>query len=232
MGMIQYFDEDVDIDRFMQVARRVNFGESVNLMYVAATIYTKEPHAEVGLALFDSLQAAEASPYRLLSRAMFLAELPERRSELVEICKHIEQEHKESPQARIMALWVLALAGRPDLVKTAGASLNADFSDELNYWGAAEFLQYLNGSGDDRNTIFRVQRSVVAKYCPLQFDLGLMALAEGRKSVAKRYFQACVDTDIFAFIEHHFARGFLSRMRDTPDWPEWIETSDPETPSR
>jgi serine/threonine-protein kinase len=60
------------------------------------------------------------------------------------------------------------------------------------------------------------------KRCEAHFLIGLRHLAEGDRPGARTHFRRSADTRVFIYWDYMWARAFLARLEQDPDWPPWI----------
>lgn len=121
---------------------------------------------------------------------------------------------------------ILRLLGEPkaaqDFLLSTRSKLEAQPLDPE--WYAAE-LRYLCGEMDAEDLLQAAGRSL-DKRMIANYDIGLSALAEGERDLAKRHFGLARDAGLPPHHEWYWASAFLAQLENEPTWPSWITVKD------
>ena len=218
-SLIGLYDRLRQFEKLWPLAKQMDYDDTVLVQYTAAPLFAQLINPEHGLRSLEELNVDNNNPHCVVSRSHFIADIPERRSELPTLYDRVIKEHPDSSQARSLALSILALACDADrLTKEAEALLSSPLASQLNTWGMKESVLSLSGKWTEADL---AQHDSIFVRCTGYYHLGLRQLMEGDRAAAKVSFERCADTGVFTFFEYNWAKAYLSKMNADPDWPSW-----------
>ena len=88
-----------------------------------------------------------------------------------------------------------------------------------------ESNRYYHGDLTDEEFLAKAGAYSVPR-CHANFAVGLRQLANGNREMAKRHFEAALQTGRYRFLGWIWSRAFLQRMEADPAFPNWIPASD------
>ena len=160
-----------------------------------------------------------------LHKSLLLAELG-RLEEARLVCIDTFQKNMNDPTSSSLALSFIELLGDQASANTIIEGLRAQIEPHLkldqppaDYGEAA--LRYVLGDLDG-DTLMAATEGHPGRRCESAFMIGMRELGQGHRKAGQAAIQACLDTQVFPYIQHRFAEVILARMRKLDNWPAWI----------
>ncbi|MEW6250605.1 MAG: protein kinase [Planctomycetota bacterium] len=190
----------------------------------ATMIYAAGDPAEA-LRLIEPHCAAAPRYYPLaFLRALLLAELG-RLAEARQVCGELLARQRSHANALFLALGMAELLGDTEAARAAIADLAARRPEELTSEDSEGLtpgpaIAYFCGRLDGAGLLGASERP--APRCEYAFLIGLRELGAGHREAGLAALRISRDSQIFRFLEQHFAQVMLSRAAAEPRWPAWV----------
>ena len=201
----------------IETAQEFDWGDTVVIEYPASYIYETYEAAKA-LDEFTRLTVDADNPHAIISLAHILADLPERRGELVNMYEKLRE--SRPLQTRYRALCVLALAGEPKRLKDEATRLLKLSGEESSFWGINESLQILSSTRGHEEIMLKASSNINIG-CTVYHALGLACLARGDREQAQVNFEKSAQTGNVGFFEYNWSKAFLKKLEDR-NWRSWV----------
>ena len=161
-----------------------------------------------------------------LMRALLLVEL-DRAEEARDVCRGVvRRQAAHSTNAVVIAATTMELVGFRDEAEEAirglfGGAARRVTSEDAEGAYSALALAYFAGEEGAAGLLEGVDHSPGLR-CELSYLVGLRRLAAGEREEGLAALRACIDTQVFRFLEHRFAQVLLARAEADPAWPRWV----------
>ncbi len=219
-GSILLYDLLGEFEDSLEIANETDFGMTVSIEYVAAVVYANVDDPIEGMEILESLIVDESNPHFMISRAPFLAGIPDRRRELGKLHDQAVTACADSVQGKMRALSILALDQDLEAFDHHAMEILRDFdSAQLGDCGMREGLMIACGkwTEDDLEAI-----DDIITRCLAYHFLGLRRLAAGDRDNAKDAFEKCMNEGVWTLFEYSWSNAYLRRLNSDKSWPNWI----------
>ena len=169
-----------------------------------------------------------------LQRALLLAELGQLDQARAQ-CRETLRQHNAGASGTTISAGIMEMLGDPDAARDAVEDFERLHGEEVDHdaperGGVRPELDYLLGRLDDAGLIDAAQGHP-GWLCEYHFLIGTRKLGQGERDRAVAAFQACLDTQVFPYIQHRFAQVFLARAQADPQWPAWLSVANQALPA-
>jgi tetratricopeptide (TPR) repeat protein len=160
-------------------------------------------------------------------RPFILAELPDGPSRALEAyrenCELFERGYNV-----LFNQTTLLLLGKREEAKAASAELlkQPEQLIELDRHHTLRIVEYCAGILPEQEYL-QVGAGSRLGHCVDHFFVAFDRLSQGDRAGAREHFRDAVATEVFMFTEYQWARLFLKRMEQDPNWPPWIPLKEP-----
>jgi tetratricopeptide (TPR) repeat protein/predicted Ser/Thr protein kinase len=168
--------------------------------------------------------AARGSALAWIERGFILAEIPGRGDQAFAAFQEAEA-HAGPGSEGLCPPMILQLLGRSDAAEQASRKVRGDPTRVPPWYQGWYHREQAYQCGDiTEDDLLQAAGTCRPKQCEARFLIGLHHLAEGDREGAREHFQKCVDTRVFVYWDYKWARAFVDRLKQDPDWPRWTTT--------
>lgn len=209
---------DAEFLRASQSAR-----EDFNFLSAAALFGVGSP------GVVQLMRDAQARAKSAMVRADFectlgvilVAESASGREEAMKIFQDLRS--RDLPGAYYLSLLEIPLlAGHHDVARNAANEFLKSTRTE-NEWRWFKYpVQYYAGLLSDEELLRKAGPFGNAQ-CMAHFSIGMKSLALGEREKAKEHFRRTIATRQIGWYNCNLAKGYLMRMEQNPNWPDWIQ---------
>ncbi len=184
---------------------------------------------EAALHAIEPQRAAAPNYYPLaFQQALMLTELG-RRDEAYRVCRDTLERHRTHANAVFIAIVMAEWLGEHEAAAGAIAALAARDSAELTSEDGeggtpGPAIEYLAGRLDAAG-LLAAAGGVPGPRCEFAFLIALRELGRGNRAAGLAYLESCRDSQIFRFLEQHFAQVLLHRAAQDTSWPRWLSAA-------
>jgi tetratricopeptide (TPR) repeat protein len=185
----------------------------------AVMLYRRGEFAKALEVAEERSRSRAAGPTDRIERGLIVTELPDGNARARAAFEELKLDERSGWPLPVPM--VLLLLGEPDEARQAYLQLR---SEELPPWDDGWWFTYLdyNCGRISEAQLLQAAGEARTRVSDANFTIGLWRLSEGNRAAARKHFESCVSTRVFASWEWPWARAFLARMDKDAAWPGWI----------